>query len=166
METSRERGHGRRRLASTLAMLTVVALAATGCGLRIPTDPDGTLDRVSGGTIRVGASPDPGLVDVSGGDPSGPLVDLVEEFADTIDASPEWSVGSEETLVAGLEAGELDLAVGGFTDGSPWVDRAGITRGYTGVPGADGRSIVMLVPLGENAMLAELEAFLDEEVGS
>lgn len=41
-----------------------------------------------------------------------------------------------------------------------------MTRGYTAIDGADGRSIVFLVPLGENAFLSELETFLDEEVGS
>lgn len=141
------------------------ALVATGCGVQVPADPDGTLDRVTGGELRVGAVPDPGLVEVTGDDPSGPLVDLVEEFADTIDAETEWTVASEETLVSELETGALDLAVGGFTDQSPWADRVGLTRGYTAIPGSDGRSIALLVPLGENAMLAELETFLDEEVG-
>lgn len=141
------------------------ALVATGCGVQVPADPDGTLERVTGGELRVGAVPDPGLVEVTGDDPSGPLVDLVEEFADTIDAETEWFVASEETLVSQLETGALDLAVGGFTDQSPWVDRVGLTRGYTAIPGADGRPIALLVPLGENAMLAELETFLDEEVG-
>ncbi|OCG73477.1 transporter substrate-binding domain-containing protein [Microbacterium sediminis] len=153
-----------RRLAAGALLAT--ALLATGCGVQVPTDPDGTLDRITGGELRVGATAEPGLVEVTDGEPTGPLVDLVEDFAETIDAEPEWSVASEETLVTELEEGRLDLAVGGFTDQSPWVDRAGVTRGYPGIPGADGRSLVMLVPLGENAMLAELEAFLDEEVGS
>jgi hypothetical protein len=144
----------------------VLALAMSGCGISIPTDPDGTLERVTGGELRIGASPDHGLVDVSAATPSGPLPDLASEFAKTLDASPEWTVGSEETLVGMLEAGELDLVVGGFTEQTPWIDKAGITRGYSGISGADGRGIVMLVPLGENAFLSDLERFLDKEVGS
>ena len=142
-------------------------LAATlaGCGMSIPADPDGTLDRVSGGELRIGASPDPGLVDVESSTPTGPLPDLAEQFAATLDAEPEWTVGSEETLVGMLEAGDLDLVIGGFTEKTPWIDKAGITRGYSGIEGADGRKIVMLVPLGENAFLTDLERFLDKEVG-
>ncbi len=116
--------------------------------------------------MQVGVSPDEGLVDVEGPEPTGPLVDLAEDFAASLDTRIEWTVGSEETLVGELEAGELDLAVGGFTDQTPWSDRAGVTRGYQNIPGADGRSVIFLVPLGENAFLSELEAFLDEEVGS
>lgn len=138
----------------------------SGCGITMPADPDGTLDSVRGGELRVGASPDPGLVEVTGPEPAGPLPDLVEEFGETLDAETVWTVGSEETLVGMLEAGDLDLVIGGFTDETPWVDHAGTTRGYPGIDGADGRSLVMLVHPGENAFLSELERFLDEEVGS
>ncbi|QAB18152.1 hypothetical protein Leucomu_09680 [Leucobacter muris] len=145
-----------------------MALAASlaGCGLSVPSDPNGTLANASGGELRVGASTDPGLIDDHGSEPSGSLARLVDDFSESIDARPEWTVGSEETLVRMLESGELDLVVGGFTEDTPWLDRAGITRGYRAIEGADGRSIVFLVPLGENAFLSELEAFLDEEVGS
>jgi membrane-bound lytic murein transglycosylase MltF len=143
-----------------------VSVLTTGCGLTVPTDPNGTLDTVSGGTMRVGVSPDPGLVEVDAGHPYGPLVDITEDFADTLDTRIEWTVASEETLVSDLEAGDIELAIGGFSDGTPWTDRAGITRGYKNIEGADGRSLVFLVPLGENAFLSRLEIFLDEEVGS
>ncbi|MEJ6554748.1 hypothetical protein PQI51_06915 [Microbacterium esteraromaticum] len=156
--------HPTRRLLTAVATATLAATLA-GCGMSIPADPDGTLDRVSGGELRIGASPDPGLVDVESSTPTGPLPDLAEQFAATLDAEPEWTVGSEETLVGMLEAGDLDLVIGGFTEKTPWIDKAGITRGYSGIEGADGRKIVMLVPLGENAFLTDLERFLDKEVG-
>lgn len=166
--TPRKRGDLRAclRAAAAAVTLAVVAVLVSACGLTVPTDPDGTLDSVTGGTMRVGVSPEPGLIDDSGPEPTGPLVDLTEEFAASIDARIEWTVGAEETLVGGLESGDLDLAIGGFTDQTPWTDRAGVTRGYKSIEGADGRSLVFLVPLGENAFLSELEAFLDEEVGS
>ena len=148
-------------------MATVAAWAVllAGCGLSVPSDPEGTLDRVTAGTLRAGVSLDPPLAVAVGGKPSGALIDLANGFANSVGAEPQWIVGSEETLVGLLEEGDLDLVVGGFTDQTPWSDRAGVTRGYTGVPGAEGRPIVMLVPMGENAMLAGLESFLDAEVG-
>ncbi len=160
--------HARSALRSAAATATIAfaAVLTAGCGITVPTDPNGTLDAVSGGTIRVGASPDPGLVAVAGEQPHGPLVDVTEDFADSIDARIDWTIATEETLVSDLEAGRIDLAIGGFTDKTPWTDRAGITRGYTHVDGADGRSLVFLVPLGENAFLSRLEVFLDGELGS
>lgn len=115
--------------------------------------------------LHVGTSPDGELVDVTRDAPSGTIVELVDRFADSIDARTEWTVASEETLVAKLEAGDLDLVAGGITPDTPWIDKAGVTRGYRGIEGADGRELVMLVPLGENAFLSKLERFLDEEVG-
>lgn len=156
-----------RRMTAAVVLLTASLMTAlTGCGVSIPADPDGTLATVSGGTLRIGVSAEPGLIDTSGGEPTGSLIDLASGFARSIDARPRWSTASEETLVSMLEDGELDLAIGGFSEDTPWVDRAGVTRGYTGIDGADGRSIVLLTPLGENAFLSALEEYLDEEVGS
>lgn len=146
------------------AVSLAIALALGGCGLSVPSDPDGTLESVRGGELRVGVSPDGALVQVQGGDPSGSVIDLVEGFADEIGASPEYTVATEETLVRMLEEDELDLVAGGFTSETPWVEKAGVSRGYAGIEGAEGRDIVMLVPLGENAFLSRLERYLDEEV--
>lgn len=150
-----------RRVLLILAM----SLALAGCGLTVPSDPGDTLQSVSDGELRVGVAPDAGLTDVSTAPPSGPLVDLVEEFAASLDADVQWTIGSEEELVVRVEEGDLDLVVGGFTDQTPWDDRVGVTRGYTGIEGSDGRVTVMFVPLGENAFLSTLEEFLDTEVG-
>ncbi len=146
-------------------LLSAMTAALAGCGISVPADPDGTLQTVSGGELRVGVSSEEGLADVSGDTADGPLIDLVDDFAESIDAEIEWTVGSEETLVSLLEEGDLDLVVGGLTDQTPWADRVGVTRGYHGIEGAEDRAIVMFVPLGENAFLTELEGFLDAEVG-
>lgn len=162
MNASRNRR--RRRLSGFAAAVTLSATLA-GCGLTIPSDPEGTLQTVSGGELRVGVSPDPGLVSRDD-PPTGSIPDLVTGFSDSLDADVEWTIGSEETLVGMLERGDLDLVAGGITDQTPWLDKAGVSRGYTGIDGADGRILVMLVPLGENAFLSALERHLDEEVGS
>lgn len=139
-------------------------LIQTGCGLQIPQDPSGSLERITGSTIRVGATPEEHLVEMSDTGVTGSLVELVEGFAAEHDAQVEWSWGSEETLVKALEEAKIDLAIGGFTDQTPWSHRAGVTRGYSEIPGASERSLVMLVPLGENRFLSALESYLDEEL--
>lgn len=144
-----------------MALALVIALA--GCG-SIPADPDGTLERVTDGVLRVGASADDGLIAVTGDEVSGTEAELVEDFAETLNARVEWTVGGEENLVWQLGEGQLDLVVGGITDATPWVESAGVTRSYPAMPGAEGRKIVMLVPLGENRFLSKLERFLDATV--
>ncbi|HET8928313.1 MAG TPA: hypothetical protein VFN24_10880, partial [Microbacterium sp.] len=103
--------------------------------------------------------------EIDGSDVSGPLPTLVTEFAREQGAEVEWTVGSEESLVVGLEEGRLDIAIGGMTADTPWTERVGVTRGYTDVPGAVGREVVLLLPMGENRLLSELETFLDGQVG-
>jgi len=152
-----------------VGLLVSAMLVLGGCG--VPVDPGGTLERIDAGILRAGASASGGLVVVStpaAGQPvdvTGPLADLVEGFAETRGARVVWTSGSEEELVDGLEDGSLDLAIGGMTDATPWADRASVTRGYSDIPGADGRSIVLLLPLGENGTQSALERYLDEELG-
>jgi ABC-type amino acid transport substrate-binding protein len=144
-------------------------LLLSACGLTIPTDPDGTLERVrSEGRLRAGASPRSGWVEVRpDGPPRGREPQLVEGFADHLAAEVEWTVAGEEHLVRMLEDGELDLAVGGFTDANAWVDKVGLTRPYTEVD-VDGttEAHVMMVPMGENALQSDLERWLDEQGGA
>ncbi|WP_091702860.1 hypothetical protein [Microbacterium sp. cf046] len=145
---------------AAIALAGVVALA--GCA-SIPRDPDGTLERITGGELRVGASPAAGLVEVDGADVSGPLADVVERFAEEHDARAVWTVGSEEDLVYDIEQGTLDMAIGGMTAATPWTVSVGVTRGYPQL-GSGAAPIVMFVPLGENGFLSALETFLDGEV--
>lgn len=143
-----------------LLIVAAIALLA-GCGTPLlpddfPADPDGTLDRIrADGVVRVGASPRPGWVEVGDGDPTGREPRLVEAFAEDLGADVEWTVTGEEDLVRMLEEGEIDLAVGGFTDKNAWVDKVGLTRAYAGVH-------VMMVPMGENALQSRLERWLDD----
>ena len=144
--------------------LLAILLSAAGCGVTVPSDPQGTLDRVRGGELRAGASASGELVTVDGTDVGGPLAVLIEGFAESEDAKVTWTVGSEEDLVDGLESGELDLVIGGMTEATPWSQRAAVTRAYD-IPGAGG-PVVLLLPLGENAWQAAIEGYLDKEVAA
>lgn len=148
----------------------VVLLAVGGCSATVPTDPDGTLDRVTGGTLRVGVSPNPPWTDLPGGpdaDPAGTEVELVERFAESVDAEIVWVPGGEEDLIGQLEHAELDLVIGGLTATSPWSSKVALTYRYTSTTGPRGEKElhVMAAPMGENAFLVELERFLlDQEL--
>lgn len=153
----------RPRIVSAFAVATTLALALTGCG--IPADPDGSLDRITGGVLRAGASPSGNLVMVDGDEVSGVLPEVIEDFAAARDARVEWTVDSEEDLVDDLASGRLDVAVGGMTAQTPWAEQVSVTRAYPELPGANGADVVILLPMGENGLQAAIEGFLDEEVG-
>lgn len=158
-----------RRQRIALAGLALVAVALTGCGMQIPADPHGTLQRVAeDGTLRAGATENRPWVEVNEADaPGGLEPDLVVQFAERFDADVRWTTGSEADLIAALERGELDLVVGGFLDDTPWSDRGAVTRPYAERTSEHGgRKQVMIVRMGENALLTELETFLHEEAGS
>ena len=147
------------------------ALALAGCGLTIPTDPDGTLDGVlERGTLRAGASPREPWVDVPAGDeaePAGTEVELVEAFAEHLGVEVEWEVAGESELVERLKRLELDIVAGGLTADSPYADAVALTRPYEQSTDAEGamKKHVLAVPVGENEMLSTLERFLDGREG-
>lgn len=157
------RGTGRDAGPLTGLALTA-ALALTGCtSSGYPADPEGTFDRVSGGTLSAGVVHHPPYVDALGAEPSGSEVELIEGFARQLGADVEWTVTGEEAAMTALETGDVDLVAGGLTSQTPWSTHGAVTRGYAEDTGADGStvSLVMAVPLGENQMLTELERYLD-----
>jgi polar amino acid transport system substrate-binding protein len=111
-----------------LAAVALLAVAAAGCG--IPRDPEGTLDRVRGGTLRAGITASEPWTTLEGGRPGGVEVALVERFAQELGSRVEWVDGSEADLFSALELRELDLVVGGLTTDTPWQAGAAITRSY------------------------------------
>jgi polar amino acid transport system substrate-binding protein len=113
---------------AVLAAAVLLAVAVAGCG--IPRDPESTLDRVRGGTLRAGITASDPWTTLEGGRPGGVEVELVERFARELGARVEWVDGSEADLIAALEVRELDLVVGGLTADTPWQAKAAITRSY------------------------------------
>lgn len=148
-----------------------LALALVGCSGHYPADPDGTLDRVSGGSLRVGVSHQPPWTDTVGDnspdDPGGIEAQVIEEYAHTINAEVEWHAGGEEQLIKLLSERELDVVIGGLTDKSPWSSEVGLTTGYAESIAVDGEIAkhVMAVQMGENAFMTSLERYLlDQDI--
>lgn len=145
----------------------VLGLLLTGCAASYPADPHGTLDRVTGSVLRVGISHNEPFVSVAGPAPSGREVELVEDYAATLDAEVQWTADGEEELVDQLEHGRLDMMVGGLTDKTPWQQKVGLTRPYTQTTDEFGQTEqhVMAVRKGENAFLLDLDEFLQAQAG-
>lgn len=149
-------------MARLLFLAVAVALALTGCG--VPRDPDGTLERArQRGHLIVGASHSEPVLMVDGDDVSGPEAELIEQFAESQGLSVRWVPGGEEKLVGMIEHGDVDLVVGGLTAKSPWSKKVGLTRPWTEDVDDYGKPIkrVVAAPLGENALISEVERFFD-----
>jgi ABC-type amino acid transport substrate-binding protein len=134
----------------------ILALGATACGF--PRDPDGTLDRVRGGVLRVGYSENAGWISDTGGVERA----MVNELAASLGAHVEWTRGSESPLFEKLHKRELDLVVAGLTDDGSWARLAAPTKSFYTEPGTLKRHVWATSP-GENAWLVEVEHFLREQ---
>ena len=109
-------------------LLTLMAAALAACNL--PRDPDGTLDRVRGGTMRVGMVIDTPWVTDSSDGAGGIERTIVNDLARELDAGVEWHRGAAETLLDSLHERELDMVIGGFTTQSPWKQQVALTKPY------------------------------------
>jgi polar amino acid transport system substrate-binding protein len=95
----------------------VLAIILVGCDdPKFPRDPDGTFEAVlASGIMTVAAVHHPPWVDTEDEVPSGAEVALIEEFAEELGVTVEWRDVSAFIALDALEQGEVDLAIGGFT---------------------------------------------------
>ncbi len=107
-----------------LAMVLFVACATP------PVDPEGTLDRVEGGTMRVGITASDPWAELTPEGPAGIEVEIVERLAEELDAEIEWVPGSEEELFGALKYSQVDLVIGGLGAKNPFVTEAALTHPY------------------------------------
>ncbi len=126
-----------------------------------PRDPEKTLEKVSGKTLKVGYAEDPPHVVSGASGASGPQAALVEKFAEKLGSTVKWVKKSEQQLFEDLEQRELHLVIGGFSKQTPWKDRVGISRPFKSSSGSE---YVFAVTNGENGFLVKLEEFLHEEI--
>ena len=108
--------------------LLLAVLATAACNL--PRDPDGTLDRVRGGTMRVGMVVDTPWVTDSAEGAGGIERTIVNDLARELGAKVEWHKGTAEHLLEALHDRDLDLVIGGFTASSPWKQQVAMTKPY------------------------------------
>jgi polar amino acid transport system substrate-binding protein len=123
-------GRGARVRALAVAVCLAVTLGACAGNDSYPRDPEGTLDRVTGGTMRAGVSDHRPWVDLSGERPAGVEVALLERFARELGARVEWFEGSESELMGALERHELDVVAAGLERSAPWSQSVALTRPY------------------------------------
>ena len=124
-------------------VLLLAAIAVAGC--QYPRDPDGTLNRVEGGVMRVGVTEADPWVLLDGDRPvGGAEVELARRFARDVAARIEWVHGSEEELVDAAKEGQVDLILGGLTSKSRWKKDVAFTRPYV-----ETRAVVG-IPAGES----------------
>ncbi|MFN2564222.1 MAG: transporter substrate-binding domain-containing protein [Gemmatimonadaceae bacterium] len=118
--------------ASILRPAAGVLLLVIGVACRdLPRDPNGTLTRVRGGTVRVGVFENrPWTTLPTGGGAGGLEGALAAELARELGARIEWVRGTESQLLAALELHELDLVIGGLTDASPWKQHVAFTTPF------------------------------------
>jgi polar amino acid transport system substrate-binding protein len=128
-----------RRLLAALAFL--LAMFSGACGL--PRDPEGTLERVAGGTLRVGVSEHDPWVLLPEDGPAGVEVEIVERFAEEIDAEIEWVEGEVDELAGALHVREIDLLIAGLTSSSKISSEAALTHPYLTT------QVVVATPPGE-----------------
>jgi polar amino acid transport system substrate-binding protein len=116
----------RRRLVACSVIASALLIAACD----FPRDPEGTLDRVEGGTMRVGVIEDDPWVVLGEGQPHGVEPELLRRFAEQIDAEIEWVEGTEAELAEAIRGFQLDVIAGGLTRAWPYVREVGLTRPY------------------------------------
>jgi polar amino acid transport system substrate-binding protein len=112
--------------AAVVAAAVAVAVLLSAC--EFPRDPDGTLDRAMGGTIRVGVGQRMPWAGWEGDRPVGVEVELVTDLAHRLHARIEWSRGSDEELLEALQKRALDIVAAGLDDRSAWKTKVSFTR--------------------------------------
>jgi polar amino acid transport system substrate-binding protein len=144
--------------------LTLTLPLAIACGL--PRDPEGTLDRVRGGTLRVGFVVDTPWVIAAGAGAGGIEGAIAAELARDLGARIAWTHAAETPLLEALHEGDLDLVIAGLTKSSPWAAKVSFTRPYyidtTTVHGerTEVPHVVAVRP-GENAWQVHVERVLE-----
>lgn len=131
------------------SILMLAAALASGCG-QLPSDPEGTLERVrEGHVVRIGL--------VASKERSLQERQFVAELASTLDARVSLETGAADEVLGRLEEGKLDLVLGEFHRSSPWDSRVTFLPALKKSGGDKTRTVLAAAARnGENGWIALL----------
>lgn len=124
-----------------------------------PKDSSGTLKKVQSGSLRAGIS-----YSINNHKDTA----FIHLLAKSLNAKVLWTYGDHYHLARLLKSGEIDIAIGGFTDDSPFKEEAALTKPYhtdTMQLGDEVMEVkyVTVIPKGENAFLMFIEDLIHHE---
>jgi polar amino acid transport system substrate-binding protein len=117
-------------MALLLKVLPWLVAGVVLAGCQIPQDPYDTLERVRGGTLRVGVSQHDPWVKLDSPEPGGVEPELLRRFAAGLDARIQWTEGSEAELIDALRERQLDVVVAGLHAKLEWKKEVAFTQRY------------------------------------
>ena len=130
------------------ALRVMVVLAAC----RVPADPEGTTERVSGQTLRVGVLQDP----LEPADAAA-----VTRVAAALDAETTLVTHDPHTLVAMLEEGRIELLAGRLPGDTPFSSQIAVSAPFATLTlGKERKDRVLGLRKGENRFLTRVNQAL------
>lgn len=109
-------------------MCIVLSLTLMGC--RYPQNVERSMSDIEGETLFIGITENPPWVIATAAGPQGVDIDLLDRFAESLDATIEWHWGSENELLQALQHHQLDIVAGGLTSNTRLGQLAATTRPY------------------------------------
>ncbi len=141
-------------------ILVLLGIFLAGCN-HYPQDPQHSLQNIlERKVLRVGVIEHAPWAYQNTDTLTGVEVQIVSDFADTLNAKPEWTVLPESRAMKQLAQYQLDIVIGGLTTDNPRKQEVGFTRPYLITGGDTQGEHVLAVPHGENYLLSTLEKFL------
>ena len=99
-------------------------------GCRYPQNVERSMSDIEGETLFIGITENPPWVIATAAGPQGVDIDLLNRFAESLDATIEWHWGSENELLQALQHHQLDIVAGGLTSNTRLGQLAATTRPY------------------------------------
>lgn len=112
----------------TLWLCLFISLTLLGC--RYPKNIERDMSSIEGGTLYIGVTENPPWIIRQDQQPRGLEADLLNAFADTLNATVEWQWGSENELLQALKHHQLDIVAGGLTSNTRISQLAAATRPF------------------------------------
>lgn len=131
-----------------ILVLSVTLLPAC----KVPVDPEGTTDEVTGAVLVVGAL----------GSPLDPVdADAIASIAASMHAEPKITIGDPHTLFAQLQDGQVHIVAGAIPANTPFADDVALSDPMGDVTLPDGsEDRVLAIRKGENRFLVTVNRAL------